>query len=249
MKNEGKKDAEGIAAMPAAERPYERLEEKGAAVLSDAELLAVIITTGTRNSTAVDISREVLKLCKEDDIAGLRDVSLEELRAIKGIGRVKALQFAAVCELAHRMARKRRVRADCQDADSIGEMLTADMGSFNQEVFRTLILDKKLRLIGMKDIFVGTVDMAPVHPREVFSEAIKHLGSFVVLAHNHPSGDVKPSREDLAATKRMILAGRLLEIEVVDHIIVGSGKYYSMHLHGDIDRLKRDIERDISGRS
>lgn len=231
--------------LPEEERPYERLEKTGAQGLSDAELLAVILTSGTRNKTAVDLARNVLSLCRNGEIARLRELSQEELRSIDGIGRVKALQIAALCELSSRLGKKYRQRVDCSDSGELGQMLAEDMSTYTQEVFRTVVLDRKLKLIGMKDIFVGTVDMAPVHPREVFSEAVRRLGSYVVLAHNHPSGEIMPSNDDIKATKRLVLAGKMLEIKVLDHFIVGNGSFYSMHTEGDMERIEKEIGREI----
>ena len=231
-----------IAELPENERPYERTERYGAASLTDAELLAVIITSGTKNRTAVELARFVLALCKDGDLSDLRNVSREELQSIRGVGRVKSLQLAALCELSGRLEKRRLKRVNCGNVDELGECLAEDMSSYTQEVFRTLVLDKKLGLISSRDVFVGTVDAAFAHPRETFREAVRHLGSFVVLAHNHPSGDVLPGNDDFNTTRRMIAAGDILGIKVVDHIVVGNGKFYSMHSHGDIERLRQEAK-------
>lgn len=231
-----------LKTMPCSERPYERLEELGAAALSDAELLAMIIKTGTKEETAVEVARQVLCTCGEKGLWCLQEKSLAELMQIRGIGKVKALQLKAVCELGVRFRGSRTLtRTRVESFSQVADLFLAEFSALQKEVFRVVLLDKKWQILKVSDVSVGTLDQALVHPREVFTEAIRYTCSAVILIHNHPSGDVTPSRQDLETTARLVSAGDIVGIDVVDHIIIGNGMYSSMYLSGHMERIRHDM--------
>lgn len=221
--------------IPVAERPYEKLENAGPEKLSNAELLAIIIKTGGRNETSVALAQRVLLKCSEfEGISSLYDMSLEEFRSIKGIGRVKAIQIMASLELSKRVAASSGVngRIVVKSPEDIGRLLMEDMRYMKKEVFKIVMLNTKNHIIRQLDISVGSLNSSIVHPREVFSPAVKAGCSSVLLVHNHPSGDTEPSTEDIETTKRLVDAGSILGIKVLDHIIIGNGKFLSFKEQG-----------------
>ncbi len=233
-----------LKTMPLSERPYERMESLGAPALSDAELLAVIIKNGTKEETAVEVARQLLCTCGEKGLLSLQDKNLEELMQIRGIGKVKAIQLKAVCELCIRMAGGRQVaKTKVQSFAQVAEMFLLEFSTLQKEVFRVVLLDKKWQIVKVSDISVGTLDQALVHPREVFTEAIRNTCSAVILVHNHPSGDVEPSRQDIETTARLVCVGDIVGIEIVDHIIIGNGTFSSMYLSGYMDKIRQEIMR------
>ena len=165
---------------------------------------------------------------------------------INGIGQAKAAQIAAVCELASRMGADKAgmKRVNIASIPQLGEMLVSRLKWLNKEVFEAVLVDCRWHVINIVRISEGSLNQSIVHPREVFVEALKNYCTAVVLVHNHPSGNPSPSKDDFTTTERLIKAGRLLGIEVVDHIVTGSNGYYSMHMYGDMDRL-RSIASDI----
>ena len=228
--------------LPECDRPYEKIERHGTGTLTDSELLAVIIKTGTKNLNAVDAARKILLKAGNDGLCGVADMSLQELMQTEGIGRVKAIQLQAVFEIARRIGKKSDVfKNRVKDINLLGEFLSADMSALKQEVFRTILLDVHCRIINMIDVSVGTVDGAIVHPREVFAEAVRCACSSVILVHNHPGGSINPSVQDIKTTERLIISGEIIGIEVKDNIIVGASSFYSMAEEGEIDRIKRQI--------
>ena len=223
--------------IPEGMRPSDRLERCGAEALSDAELLAILIKSGTRERSALAIAEELL--LKHGSLADVGTAELSELKSCAGIGRVKSIRLHAAAELGRRIAFGRcRNKIKITDYEYLGDMLISEIGRLRQEVFQALFFDKKWNYISACRISAGTVDRTLVHPREVFYNAIKNLASAVVLAHNHPSGDCRPSRADYDTTERLVKAGRLVGIDVADHMIVGNGKYYSMYREGDLIKIK-----------
>lgn len=221
--------------MPLCERPYEKLEQYGPEMLSNAELLAVVIRTGNKNETSVALAQRILTLSEpEGGIAFLHDLSLEELRATKGIGRVKALQIKAVLEMSKRLSAALIMsnRIAVKSPDDVGRLLMEEMRYLKKEVFKVILLNTKNHIIKSSNVSVGCLNSSIVHPREVFSEAVKAGCSGILLAHNHPSGDPEPSREDVETTQRLVNAGNILGIKVLDHIIIGDGKYISFKEQG-----------------
>ena len=233
------KEKSTMKCLPVFDRPYERVERFGAKTLSDSELLAVIIKTGTKGKTAIDVSRALFEKF-EGGLAEICDAGISELMSVDGIGPVKAIQIKALGELAARISRgRKREPVNAGEIPFLGEMLISEMGLLRKEVFRILLLDKKLRVMRQCDISVGILDRTLVHPREVFSPAIRECSFAVVVVHNHPSGDISPSKDDFAITARLIEAGEIIGIRVYDHIVVGRDRYYSMRERGDIARLAR----------
>lgn len=233
-----------VKCLPESDRPYEKLERYGAYSLTDSELLAVIIKTGTKKYNVVDVSRNLLALCGESGIAGIASLSEDELMSVDGIGRVKALQLRAVCELSKRIYVKQDIYKVCiRDTSVLADFLVGDMSSVKKEIFRVILLDIHRKVIKVTDVSVGTLDMALVHPREVFSEAIKWSAHSVIFAHNHPGGAAQPSAGDLKTTERLIISGEIIGIEVLDHVIIAGYSFYSMLEHGDMDNLRSKCER------
>ena len=215
--------------MPESERPYEKCLASGPEVLSDAELLAVLLRTGTREQTSIDLARELLTLNKNlEGLPGLLHLDSSELMNVRGIGPVKAVQILCICELTKRMSRlSARKKLTLASPESIADYFMEQLRHLEREHVIALFFDGKHRLLKEDTISVGTVNAAPVSPREIFLEALKVRAVYVVLLHNHPSGDPSPSRQDIQLTTRMIEAGRLIGISLSDHIIIGDRRYYS----------------------
>ena len=216
----------GILGWPAAERPRERLLEHGARSLSEAELLAILFRTGTRGRTAVDLGRNLLK--KSGPLSRLAHRSPAEISEGTGIGPAKAAAVAAAFELGRRAAaepEKPRSRFR-SSADVASHFLPLTRG-LQREVFRIIMLDSAHRIVKSRTVTVGTLNLAVVHPREVFRAAVVEGAAALVLVHNHPSGDPSPSEEDVRLTHQLIRAGENLGIPVLDHVILGDGRHYS----------------------
>ena len=205
-------------------RPREALAQRGAAQLPDDALLAILLRSGRRGRNVVELARDVLQAF--GGVAPLARASFEEMvaRRISGLGKVKAMEIAAALELGRRAAAQNPAgdAPFVRDPASVLQQLRPLTTSLRQEVFWTLLLDARNRLIGRpQEISRGLLDSTPVHPREVFASAISHAAAAVILAHNHPSGDPTPSAEDLRVTRQLVEASRILGIRVVDHVIVG----------------------------
>ncbi len=229
-----------IKAFPSEERPRERLTAVGPAGLSDAELLAIILKTGRPGENVVDLARRIISMSWNRSLSGVYDMRMEELKRIPGIGPAKAAQIVAACELAGRIGADKMgmKKQHIASIEQLGERLVTRLKWLNQEVFEVVMVDCRWNIINTVRISVGSLNEAIVHPREVFSEVLKNYCTAIVLVHNHPSGNPAPSGDDLTTTKRLVMAGRLLGVEVVDHIITGSSSYYSMHLQGDMSRIR-----------
>lgn len=221
--------------LPLCERPYEKLEVIGAEHLSNAELLAVIIKTGTKAYTAVELAQLVLKLSHDGRLSSLNNLSIEQLKGVKGIGRVKAIQIKATLELSKRIATSDGiVHHIIKSAYDVSNLIMEEMRYLKKEMFKALLLDTKNQIIKIVDVSVGSLNSSIVHPREVFSEAIKCGCNSIIFVHNHPSGDPTPSTEDIQTTQRLENAGNILGIKVLDHIVVGDGRYVSFKDKGII---------------
>jgi len=221
--------------IPASERPYEKLEKFGPETLSNAELLAVIIRTGSAEETSVALAQRLLSLGENrGGISHLHDLSVEELRMTKGIGRVKALQIKAVLELSKRISASliNSNKVTIKSPAEVSMLLMEEMRYLKKEVFKVILLNTKNHIIKYLNVSVGSLNASIVHPREVFSEAVKSGCSAILLAHNHPSGDPEPSREDIETTHRLVNAGNILGIKVLDHVIIGDGRYISLKEQG-----------------
>lgn len=206
--------------MPASERPRERLAAHGPGVLSHAELIAILLRTGTKGVSALAIAQQLL--VKFGTLQTLAGASLDELRAIKGIGRDKAVTLQAAFTLAVRMARELHSESPVlENPDRIADLLREEFRTSAVETFHIVLLNTRRKLIRVEKISQGTLDTLLVTPREVFRHAIAANAAALVLAHNHPSGDPTPSDSDVKVTRDLIRAGQLLKIEVLDHVILG----------------------------
>lgn len=215
-----------IRELPVAERPMERFLTQGAEALSEAELLAIIIRTGTRAATAVDVARRLLAL----DPAGLRflvNARVEELAVVGGVGRVKAAQIKAALEIGRRLAMRQETRVTIRSPKDAEGVVAERLRYQEQEHFLVVLLNTKHHVLGVETVSVGGLSSSVVHPRDIFKSPVRRNAAAVILAHNHPSGDPTPSREDIDVTKRLAEAGKLLGIEVLDHIVVGDNRYVS----------------------
>ncbi|HIW84220.1 MAG TPA: DNA repair protein RadC [Candidatus Dorea gallistercoris] len=217
-----------IQEIPSTERPYEKCKERGAALLSDAELLAVLLRTGTRGENALELARRILYHAGGQGLLGLHQLTMERLLKIRGIGQVKAVQLLCLAELSRRLAKARAQESLCfASPKAVAEYYMEDLRHQKQEVAKLLFLNAKAGLIGETDISKGTVNASLITPRELFLEALRREAVSIILLHNHPSGDPSPSQEDLLVTERILRAGELIGIELLDHIIIGNNCYIS----------------------
>lgn len=217
-----------IKNMPASERPREKMITCGCQSLSNAELLAIVLSVGTKDKTAIDLARGILNMSNEG-LRTLTNCTMEELMQIRGIGLAKASQIIAAVELGKRIALTTNVNNyKIQGPEDVSNLLMEEMRYLNKEIFNIILLNTKNNVIAIENISIGSLNASIVHPREVFNIAIKRSSSAIILAHNHPSGDPKPSVEDINITKRLIEAGSIIGINVLDHIIIGDGIYFSM---------------------
>ncbi|WP_017756905.1 RadC family protein [Pseudacidovorax intermedius] len=218
--------------LPADARPREKLLARGPAALSDTELLALLLRTGLAGRHVLQLAQDVLDAC--GGIAGLLHADGEALRRIRGLGgTAKRAELLAVMELARRaMAQRLAERPAFETPDAVAQYLQLHLAHKPHEVFAVLFLDTRHHLLAMEELFRGTLSQTSVYPREVVQRALHHGAAAVVLAHNHPSGDVQPSRADLALTESLRAALALLDVRVLDHVIVGPGRFLSMAQQG-----------------
>ncbi len=220
--------------LPLSERPYEKCEKNGAAYLSDAELLAVILRTGTKELRAIDLAVKVLNYGEANSgLKGLNYLTLKELTKIKGIGRVKAIELLCLTELTKRMAKEiHRDSFRLATPKSVADYYMQDMRHLCREQILLVMLDSKSKLIKDLVISSGTVNTSIMPVREIFVQALKQEAVNIILIHNHPSGDPTPSAEDLRVTKRIREAGNFVGISLMDHIIIGDNRYISLKEQG-----------------
>lgn len=222
-----------IRELPEEERPYEKFEALGAAALTDAELLAIIIRTGIPGRPSVELARDVLNAAGEQGLLGICRMRASELRRISGIGRVKAIQIKCVAELSRRIAKAQAgKRLSFESPGMIADYYMEDMRHLDHEEMRLVMLNTKSEFLGDAVISHGTVNSSVLSPREVFLEALKREAVLIVLLHNHPSGDPTPSREDIRLTARVSEVGHLIGIHLADHIVIGDRRYISMKEKG-----------------
>ncbi len=213
--------------MPKQERPRERLERLGPEALSAQELLAVVIGRGVSRRSVMDIAQELMR--RFGSINALSQATIEELSKIKGIGIAKAAQLKAAFELAQRRDLEGdRIDVDIKDPQAVVKVVRAGIKDKAKEHFKLVLLNTRNKVIGVSTISVGTLNASLVHPREVFREAVVRSAASVILAHNHPSDDLEPSEEDLKITRRLVEAGRIMGIEVLDHIIITRRDFVSL---------------------
>jgi len=215
------------------ERPRERLMKYGSSCLSNEELISIILKTGTKDRSVKTLANDVLNLI--DNIEDLNEMTINRLLSIKGIGLVKAIELIATIELGRRIYReKTESKIKCNNASDIYNLNKYLFANKKQEYFYCLYLNNKNELIERKLLFMGTVNRSVVHPREVFKYAYLSSASGIICMHNHPSGDVSPSKDDIMFTKALVEVGRLQNIPVLDHIIAGDDNYYSFSEQGII---------------
>lgn len=218
-----------VKELPQSERPYEKALEKGTECLSDAELLAVILRTGGRNLRSIDLACQILNHQPEyPGLLGLFHTTKEDLMKIKGVGTVKAVELLSIAELAKRMTKsQRRQRLSFGSPASIAEYYMEELRHEKREQMLLILLDGKSKVIREMMLSKGTVNAAMASPREIFLEALRYEAVYIVLLHNHPSGDPTPSSIDLKITEIITKAGNLIGIPLLDHVIIGDCRYVS----------------------
>lgn len=230
--------------LPESERPYEKCLARGAEFLSDAELLAVIIRTGTNGNTAVEVAKQILE-AKSGNLLAVHQMSLMELQQIPGIGKVKAIQLKCVAELSKRIAMSSRIHeVVLQNARSVAAYYMERLRHEEREHVLLCMFDTKCRLIQDTVISVGTVNASLVSPREIFLAALEYHAVHIILVHNHPSGDILPSRQDIQITRQLLEGGRILGIALSDHIIIGDNQYFSFR-EQEMLRAAPEGERNV----
>lgn len=212
-----------IKDIPKFDRPREKLEKYGPGKLSDAELLAILLRTGTKDLNVIKLAQKVLQKFEQEKFI---DITIDELKTVHGLGTVKACEILACFELGRRMLKGKKLSILLSPKD-IWERMEDIRGS-KKEHFVVFYLDSRSQEIQREIISIGTLNESLVHPREVFENAIKNNTISIIIAHNHPSGDLEPSEADIEITKKLINAGNILDIKIIDHIIVSNSKYKSM---------------------
>nr|WP_328797287.1 DNA repair protein RadC [Lysinibacillus sphaericus] len=213
------------------DRPRERLMRQGAESLSNQELIAILLRTGTKEESVLVLANRVLTVFER--LHYLKHATIEEMVAIKGIGEVKAIQLLAAIELGRRLAQKQNdEKFTIRSPQDAAAYLMPDMTSLNQEHFVVLFLNIKNQIIHRQTIFIGSLNASIVHPREIFREAVKRSAASIICAHNHPSGVPTPSEEDIEVTKRIEEAGYIMGIELIDHVIIGDHQFISLKEKG-----------------
>ena len=226
-----------IKELPVTERPYEKLELYGEKVLSNSELLAIIIKNGTREKTAIDISNIILSKIN-NNLKELQDITLAEYLNIQGIGKVKAIQLKAVCELAKRMSRPiNDTKIRIKNTKDIANIFMDELRFEKREVVKLVLLNMKNIIVKIIDISYGGTNSAQVNPKDLMAEAIKIGAPKILLVHNHPSGDPEPSFADFEITERIEKASKIMGIELIDHIVIGDGSYESIFLKRGVNNV------------
>ncbi len=211
---------------PEESKPIERMLTMGVKALNNNELLAILINSGTRRKTALQLATEILSKKKLWD---LKEISPEELKMTSGIGDVKAARILAALELAKRIKDERIEESPYVSCpQDVVNLVMEDMRAYDREHFKSILLNTKNKVLGMETISIGSLNSSLAHPREIFKNAIKRSAASIILIHNHPSGDPEPSREDILLTKELLKVSEILKIKIFDHVIIGDGRYYSM---------------------
>lgn len=214
-----------------ADRPRERLIRQGASSLSNQELIAILLRTGTKQESVLTLANRILT--SFDKIQDFQYATLEECMKVKGVGQAKAVQLLAAVELGKRVNRKdSRERYVIRSPEDAANYLMTDMASLQQEHFVALFLNVKNEVLHKETIFIGSLNASIVHPRELFREAVKRSAASIICAHNHPSGNPVPSPEDIEVTKRLVAAGDMMGIDVLDHLVIGDHQFISLKEKG-----------------
>lgn len=213
--------------LPESEKPYEKCLKYGVSHLSDAELLAVIIRTGTTGKKSIELAQDILN-CKERNLLNLNLLSFNELLAIPGIGTVKAIQLKCLAEITKRMTKATRIRqVSLCSASSVAAYYMEELRHEDKEKLLICMFDSKCVLLGDSLISIGTLNASLVSPREIFKQALMNQAAYIILLHNHPSGNPDPSLQDRLVTRRIQECGELLGVKLSDHIIIGDNQYFS----------------------
>jgi DNA repair protein RadC len=220
-----------IADLPQSERPRERLLRYGAAALSNAELLAIILRVGGAGQNVIRLSEALL--ARHEGLPGLARAGVEELTELKGVGAAKVAQLKASLELGRRLlASAPDERAQIRSPADAANLLMLEMSMLEQEHLRVILLDTRNRILTISTVYKGSLNSSMIRVGELFRGAIRRNAAAIIVAHNHPSGDPTPSPEDVAVTRQVVQAGQLLDIEVLDHIIIGRGRFVSLKERG-----------------
>lgn len=223
-----------IKELPISERPYEKLEMYGANTLSNAELLAIIIKSGTKEETSVTLAQKILSLggeknCKEDNLKFLQELSIEEFMKIKGIGKVKAIQLKAVCELAKRISRPiEQLKIKIKTPQDVAKLFIDELKAEKREIVKVVILNSQNVILKIQTISQGGTSSVQVNAKDILTETVKMGAPKIIVIHNHPSGNSKPSEQDIQFTKKLEQAAELLGILLLDHIVIGYNKFTSI---------------------
>lgn len=216
---------------PVQERPRERMLASGADTLANHELLAILLRTGSKNESVLQLANRIIQ--HFEGLRQLKDATIDELKEIHGIGDAKAVELLAAIELGRRISRLPfHERFAIRSPDDGAQYMMDELRFLQQEHFVCLYLNTKNQIIHKKTIFIGSLNSSIVHPREVFKEGFRRSAASIICFHNHPSGDPAPSREDIDVTKRLVECGKMLGIELLDHIIIGDLKYVSLKEKG-----------------
>ncbi len=220
-----------IRDMPGADRPRERLRDSGAAALGNAELLAILLRTGTASENALALAARAIS--EFGGLEGLARARFDDLCGLHGLGQAKASQLLAALELGKRVTMSRgSARPTIGAPEDVAALVQAEMAPFDQEHFRVLVLNTKNQVMAMPDVFVGSVNSTTIRTAEVFREAVRQNCPGVIAVHNHPSGDPTPSNEDVAVTRELAKAGKALDIQLLDHVVVGRDGFVSLKEKG-----------------
>lgn len=216
-----------IKELPASEQPRERMRDHGPAALSDAELLAILLRTGVTGINVVELARKLL--IEHGGWVGLQRLSFEEMTKIHGLGEAKAAQVKAALEIGRRLLLAQpEQRPQISSPGDVANLLMVEMSHLEQEHLRVVLLNTKNHVLKIQTVYVGTINSSAVRVGELFKEALKINAASLIVVHNHPSGDPTPSPEDIAVTRQLIEAGELLDVDVLDHLVIGQGRWVSL---------------------
>lgn len=219
--------------LPKMERPRERLLKYGPENLSNSELLAIILRSGSKEENILSLSSRIIKEC--GGLNGLVNMTIDEFLSIKGIGNAKATALIAITEISKRLkGLKAGDEIKISSPKDVGDLLMEEMRYLKKEYLKVILLNTKNVVISIKDVSIGSLNSSIVHPREVFNYAVRSSSSSIIICHNHPSGDPEPSEEDINITKRLKECGKILGIDLIDHIIIGNSKFVSLKEKGII---------------
>ena len=228
-----------IKELPEEQRPYEKCLSNGSEALSDAELLAVILRSGTRDMNSLHLADTVLSAVENTaypGLQGLYHISAQDLMRLPGIGRVKAVQLKCIGELSRRIARSAAKRSmKFESPETVAQYYMEQLRHEEKEYLYCLMLDTKNHFMGEQLLSIGTVNEALVNPRDLFAEALRHQAVGIVIVHNHPSGDPSPSECDIMITNRIRYSGEMIGIRLLDHVIIGDQTYFSFREQGHFD--------------